>query len=145
MLFYFDRQSPRLHRLTALLIIATLPLCWAWGSYRLQHGAVADVEGVNDQDRPAQYFAGSKWRDENARAIFDQLLEMSARAAPDGKPVTHIIWPETAVSFLIDESAGAKAELAQLLGGSKTLVTGALRRDITRRAMAKTTKSTTAF
>ncbi len=72
----------------------------------------------------------SKWRDENARAIFDQLLEMSARAAPDGTPPTHIIWPETAVSFLIDESAVAKVELAQLLGGTKTLVTGALRRDI---------------
>ena len=34
------------------------------------------------------------------------------------------------MSFLIDESAVAKAELAQLLGGTKTLVTGALRRDI---------------
>ena len=55
---------------------------------------------------------------------------MSARAAPDGTPPTHIIWPETAVSFLIDESAVAKVELAQLLGGNKILVTGALRRDI---------------
>ena len=34
------------------------------------------------------------------------------------------------MSFLIDESAVAKVELAQLLGGTKTLVTGALRRDI---------------
>ena len=34
------------------------------------------------------------------------------------------------MSFLIDESDAAKAELAQLLGGNKTLVTGALRRDI---------------
>ena len=81
-------------------------------------------------DCPAQYFAGFKWRDENARAIFDQLLEMSARARRRENQSTHIIWPETAVSFLIDESVGAKAELAQLLGGSKTLVTGALRRDI---------------
>jgi len=36
------------------------------------------------------------------------------------------------VTFLIDESEAAKVELAELLGGTKTLVTGALRRDINR-------------
>jgi apolipoprotein N-acyltransferase len=113
-----------------VLIIATLPLCWAWGSYRLQHGAVANVDGVSIRIIQPSISQESKWRDENARTIFDQLIEMSARAAPDGTPPTHIIWPETAVSFLIDESDVAKAELAQLLGGNTTLVTGALRRDI---------------
>lgn len=122
--------GPRPHRFTALLIIATLPLCWAWGSYRLQHGAVANVDGVRIRIIQPNISQDSKWRDENARAIFDQLLEMSARPPQDGIPPTHIIWPETAVSFLIDESAVAKVELAQLLGGNKSLVTGALRRDI---------------
>ncbi len=64
------------------------------------------------------------------RAIFDQLLEMSARAPQTGKPVTHIIWPESAVPFLIDESDSSRAEVAQLLGGTAILVTGALRREI---------------
>ncbi len=128
--FIFDRQSRPGYRLAALLILATLPLCWAWGSYRLQHGDVADVDGVKIRIVQPNISQDAKWREENARAIFDQLLEMSGRETADGKPVTHIIWPETAVSFLIDESAGAKAELAQLLGGSKTLVTGALRRDV---------------
>ena len=54
-------------------------------------------------------------------AIFDQLLEMSARAPKNGKPLTHIIWPETAVPFLIDESDSSRAEVAQLLGGAKPL------------------------
>lgn len=126
----FVFNGPRLHRVTAVLIIATLPLCWAWGSYRLQHGAVANVDGVRLRIVQPNISQDSKWRDENARTIFDQLLEMSGRAAPDGEPPTHIIWPETAVSFLIDESAVAKVELAQLLGGNTTLVTGALRRDI---------------
>ena len=124
-------SGPRLHRFAAVLIIATLPLCWAWGSYRLQDGVfVAHVDGVRIRIVQPNISQDSKWRDENARVIFDQLLEMSARAAPDGTQATHIIWPETAVSFLIDESAGAQTELAQVLGGSKTLVTGALRRDI---------------
>jgi apolipoprotein N-acyltransferase len=126
----FIFSGPRLHRFTVILIIVTLPLCWAWGSYRLQHSVVASVDGVSLRIIQPNISQDSKWRDENARTIFDQLLEMSARAVPGGTPPTHIIWPETAVSFLIDESAVAKAELAQLLGGTKTLVTGALRRDI---------------
>jgi apolipoprotein N-acyltransferase len=123
-------NGTRLHRVTAVLIIATLPLCWAWGSYRLQLGAVANVDGVRIRIIQPNISQDIKWRDENVQAIFAQLLEMSARAAPEGTPPTHIVWPETAVSFLIDESVVAKVELAKLLGGNKTLVTGTLRRDI---------------
>ena len=40
-------SGPRPQRgFAALLIIATLPLCWAWGSYRLSQAAVANVDGV---------------------------------------------------------------------------------------------------
>jgi apolipoprotein N-acyltransferase len=39
------------------------------------------------------------------------------------------VWPESAVPFLIDESEGAEAEVAGLLGANRTLVTGTLRRD----------------
>jgi apolipoprotein N-acyltransferase len=127
--FVFDRHSPRRHRLAALVIIATLPLCWAWGSYRLQNGAVANVDSVTLRIVQPNIPQSDKWRSENVRAIFDQLREMSARAPQDGKPVTNFIWPETAVPFLMDESVIAKAEVAQLLGGSKTLVTGTLRRE----------------
>ncbi len=128
--FVFDGHSPRLHRLTALAIIATLPLCWAWGSYRLQNGPVATIDGVTLRIIQPNISQSDKWRSENEGAIFAQLLEMSARAPQDGKPVTHFIWPETAVPFLIDESDSARAEVAQLLDGTRTLVTGTLRREL---------------
>jgi apolipoprotein N-acyltransferase len=127
--FVFDRHSPRRHRLTALAIIATLPLCWAWGSYRLQNGIVANVDGVRLRLVQPNISQDDKWREENESAIFAQLLEMSAHAPKDGKAVTHVIWPESAVPFLIAESESAKAALAELLGGSKTLLTGTLRRE----------------
>ena len=117
-------------RLVAVVVVATLPLCWAWGSYRLQHGTVANVDGVKLRIVQPNISQSDKWRDDNVRAIFDQLLEMSARPTQNGRPVTHIIWPESAVPFLIDESDGARAEVAQLLGGTRTLMTGALRREI---------------
>ena len=90
---------------------------------------VANVEGVNIRIVQPNISQDDKWRGNNVQAIFDQLLEMSARPTLDGKPITHIIWPESAVPFLIDESAGAKIEVAQLLGEGRTLVTGTLRRE----------------
>ena len=77
------------------------------------------VDGVTLRIVQPNISQSDKWRDENMRVIFDQLLEMSARAPQNGKPVTHIIWPESAVPFLIDESDSSRAELAQLLGGSQ--------------------------
>ena len=123
----FDRSA---RRLVAVVVMATLPLCWAWGSYRLLQATVANVEGVTLRIVQPNISQSDKWRGDNMRAIFDQLLEMSARPTQNGKPVTHIIWPESAVPFLIDESDSARAEVAKLLGGTQTLMTGALRREI---------------
>ena len=54
----FIFNGPRLHRFTAVLIIATLPLCWAWGSYRLAAWRCCKCGWGQHQDNPAQYFAG---------------------------------------------------------------------------------------
>jgi apolipoprotein N-acyltransferase len=72
-----------------------------------------------------------KWREDNARQIFDRLKILSASPGKGGAlgVPTHIIWPESAVPFLIDESPVARQELAVLLQGRATLFTGALRRD----------------
>lgn len=118
------------NRPVALILMATLPLCWVWGSYRLQQAAAAKVEGVTLRIIQPNIPQSDKWRGDNMRAIFDQLLEMSARPPQNGSPATHIIWPESAVPFLIDESDTSRAELAKLLNPSRVLMTGTLRREI---------------
>jgi apolipoprotein N-acyltransferase len=123
--FLFERSQ----RLIAILIMAALPLSWAWGILRLQT-EVADVAGVNIRIVQPNIPQEDKWRADNARAIFDQLLEMSARPSQNGRPVSHIVWPESAVAFLIDESPPARGEVASMLGNSKVLVTGTLRREV---------------
>jgi apolipoprotein N-acyltransferase len=125
----FDRQSIRRDRFMAVIILLTLPLSWAWGSWRMHDAVVADVANVNIRIVQPNISQDDKWRDENVRGIFDQLLEMSARPSQNGIPVTHIVWPESAVPFLIDESEGGRAEVSALLGPSRVLVTGALRRE----------------
>jgi apolipoprotein N-acyltransferase len=125
----FDLQALRSQRLVALIILFTLPLSLMWGSLRLHDAKVENVAGVNIRIVQPNISQDDKWRGDNVRRIFDQLLEMSGRPSLNGKPVTHIVWPESAVPFLIDESEAAEAEVAGLLGARRTLVTGTLRRD----------------
>ena len=69
-----------------------------------------------------------KWQADSAAKVFDGLIAASTAPSADGLAVTHIVWPESAVPFLVDESAGARAVIRGALAGGKTLITGAIRR-----------------
>lgn len=117
----------------SLLIALLLPALGIWGGMRLASATDEVVQGVTFRIVQPNVPQEQKWREDNARAIFDDLKRLSVMpttARPDGiGGVTHVVWPESAVPFLIDESPAARAELAPLLGGRTTLLTGAIRRD----------------
>jgi apolipoprotein N-acyltransferase len=74
-----------------------------------------------------------KWREGNARAIFEEMLELSEQKSPQSPngidDITHVVWPESALPFYVDESTEALAVIDAMLNPGKTLVMGALRRD----------------
>jgi apolipoprotein N-acyltransferase len=113
---------------TAIAVLLTLPLAWGWGAWRLAQNPTQHVAGVGVRLVQPNISQSDKWRGDNARAIFDQLLTLSAKPSDNGIEVTHLIWPESALPFLIDESAAGRAELALVLAGKKILLTGAVRR-----------------
>lgn len=117
----------------ALCMAALLPAAWVWGADRLRSDDGAVVPGVRLRIVQPDISQDEKWREDNARTIFDKLKGLSAApspAYPNGiADVTHLIWPESAVPFLIDESPVAHDELARLLAGRTSLVMGAIRRD----------------
>ena len=121
----------RRQRLAAILLAATLPLGWGWGGLRLAGAADQVVPGISFRIVQPNIPQQEKWREDNARVIFDTLMRLSTEptdARPEGiGGVTHLVWPESAVPFLIDESPGARAELQPMLGGRTALITGALR------------------
>jgi len=124
----------RRHRIAAANLLLLLPLIWAFGFYRLSSATNEDVAGVTLRIVQPNIAQDAKWRDDNARAIFETLQSLSSAATP-GRPegiagVTHIIWPESAVPFLIDEGGVPERELRRMLGGRTVLITGALRRDL---------------
>jgi apolipoprotein N-acyltransferase len=109
----------------AVVLLAILPAAFLWGRSILNGPAEETVPGVRLLLVQPNVSQNDKWQSDNAGAIFEQLLEMSNA---DG--ATHIIWPESAVPFLLDESAGAKARIATQLNAGQSLLTGAVRRQI---------------
>ncbi len=74
-----------------------------------------------------------KWQIENRSRIFADLVNLSDRATSPGisgvRDVTHVIWPETAPPFLLDETPEALSAIAAMLPDGTSLVTGAIRRE----------------
>ncbi len=120
--------GPRRDKWLAAVLALLLPLGWLWGEIRLQQ-AMDIVPGVKLRIVQPNIPQQQKWREDNARSIFDELKTQSSQSGLE--TVTHLIWPETAVPFLIDESEVARTELRPLLGGRTLLITGSIRRDST--------------
>lgn len=125
------RCSGRPPRMAVIALAALLPLAWVWGDMRLAGAGQDTVPGVAFRIVQPNIPQQEKWREDNARIIFDTLIRLSTEATaaqPHGvSGVTHLVWPESAVPFLIDESPAAKAELQPMLAGRTALITGALR------------------
>lgn len=110
----------------ALALLMLMPLSWLWGNLRLSQLPQDSVTGVSMLLVQPNISQDEKWRSDNAEAIFEKLLAMSQESGEE--PVTHIIWPESAVPFLLDESKVALARIAQTLKPGQVLLSGAIRR-----------------
>jgi apolipoprotein N-acyltransferase len=114
--------------LFAAFILATLPLGMVWGHWRLSSIPTQTVEGPMIRLVQPNISQNDKWRSENSEGIFEDLLTMSASASAEKPGV--VIWPESAVSFLLDESGVALSRIADVLEPQQTLLAGSLRRSV---------------
>jgi apolipoprotein N-acyltransferase len=75
----------------------------------------------------------AKFNPANRDAIMQRYLTLSDRAtSPESSgiaDVTHLIWPESAFPFLLEQDSKALAQIAALLPPGVTLLTGAARAD----------------
>jgi apolipoprotein N-acyltransferase len=111
------------------ILIAIVPL-WALGMLRLENAPSPTVPGVTVRIVQPNIPQNDKWRIDNAETILDQLLALSIEPAGNDHP-THIVWPESSVPFLIDESKEALDEIARTFPDSTVLLMGSLRRSAT--------------
>ncbi|MEO6609959.1 MAG: apolipoprotein N-acyltransferase, partial [Aestuariivirga sp.] len=113
----------------AVVVLFLLPVLWVWGDSR-EAGTIQEfVPGVTLRLVQPNIPQNEKWREGNAPKIWNKLLSLTKQApANNGPAPTHVIWPESSVPFLLDESSEAKDDLQGALGGSKILLAGAVRR-----------------
>lgn len=108
--------------LSAVLVLMAM---WGWGAWRL--GAAS--EDVVDQIRlrlvQPSVPQAEKWLPSNKRSVLELYLQLTAEEGFDD--VTHVIWPESAVPYILNREPLRLAEIGAVLGPQKTLLTGAVR------------------
>ncbi len=125
--FYGFRQNSRREKIFIVALGLSLPLSWVWGWQHLASHPTRFVAGVQLRLVQPNIAQDDKWRGDNARAIFDGLIEQS-KADAVIRP-SHIIWPESSVPFMLDESEAALSAIAAMLGQDRVLLAGSIRRD----------------
>lgn len=114
------------------LAAAILPVLAVYGLWRLPGGPQPEVAGVHLRIIQPNIAQDQKWLPENRSAILAEYLSMTDEAtSPEVSgvsDVSHVIWPESALPFLLSENAEALAAIAALLPDNVTLITGAVRR-----------------
>jgi apolipoprotein N-acyltransferase len=113
---------------TALLTFVfsvALALGAAWGAARLQSANAAST-GVRLRIVQANVDQANKWRPENSAEIFDTYLDLSRSGGGKGglDGISLLVWPETAVPFLLAESAQALSAIGDVLPDGTSLLVG---------------------
>ncbi len=127
-------MSVRTRRVCAVAPLVALALFALHGAYRLSLPEPPAVAGVRLRLIQPNVSQDMKWRYENRESIFRSYLELSQRNPKGGKDglagITHVIWPESAIPFLLLDSPGALEAVAGLLPDGTSLITGAIRQQL---------------
>ncbi len=128
-------------RLLTAVAGVLLMLAMGWGLWRLSAHPPVDTDVWVRIVQPAVP-QREKWKPENRGPIFRRLLDLSALPATAGKRRPDVIvWPESAVPFLLEETPAALAAIGRMLGPGQVLITGALRRAAARGPDARRLKN----
>jgi len=108
---------------TPLILLVLLGGFWGWGNWRLNQPEPTDHENIRLRIVQPNIVQADKWKPELRPQHIRTLLDLSTR---DGKHApTHLIWPETAVPYMVNRQATIRQTLAAVLPSDGALITGA--------------------
>ena len=110
--------------LLAGLLLALLGLGYLWGDRRLA-AAPESTTDVSLRIVQANIDQARKWRPENSVEIFEDYLDLTRTAGLDD--MTLVIWPETALPFLLEDSPDALEAIGEILPQDTSLLVGVAR------------------
>jgi apolipoprotein N-acyltransferase len=106
------------------LSLGLLSGIYGFGHYRLSHAEAGDLTNINLRIVQANIAQEIKW-DRNLR--YDNLMQyVKLSQVPAIHSDYHIIWPESAIPFLINEEA-VRALIKPAIAPGKLLLTGSIR------------------
>ncbi len=71
-----------------------------------------------------------KWDNAERRSIFDKLVSLTGEVPAEGKPKPDVvIWPETAVPYILTSTPEALSRIGEVLQDGQMLLTGAVREE----------------
>jgi apolipoprotein N-acyltransferase len=105
----------------AALIAAHL----GYGAYSLSIASTANEPGVRLRIVQPNLTQDEKWDRDNEDAIMARYLALTQSS--DGPQPTHVIWPESAFPFILQDRPDRLQQIAESLHGNTQLVTGAMR------------------
>jgi apolipoprotein N-acyltransferase len=105
----------------AALLVLLLGLGYLWGERRLA-AAPHNNTGVRLRIVQADIDQADKWRPENSAEIFTDYLNLTKSAGLDA--VDLVIWPETAVPFLLADTPEALSAIGEALPDGASLLVG---------------------
>ena len=116
---------PRDTALLTLGFCTLLALGAAWGTARLQSADAAST-GVRLRIVQANVDQANKWRPENSAEIFNTYLDLTRSGGGKGglEGISLVVWPETAVPFLLAESSQALTAIGDVLPDGTSLLVG---------------------
>jgi apolipoprotein N-acyltransferase len=108
----------------ACMLLVALGLGYVWGERRLAAAAIAETD-IRLRVIQANVDQARKWRPENSAEIFAGYLRLTRSAGLND--VDLVIWPETAVPFLLADTPDALTAIGEVLPAGTTLLVGGAR------------------
>jgi apolipoprotein N-acyltransferase len=106
----------------SLMIVGVL---WSSGALRLANAETGNVPGVTLRIVQPNIAQALKWHPDYRDGHFATFLRLSS--APSERPITHIIWPETAIPFIVSADNARRRVMASVIKNDGLLLTGAVR------------------
>ncbi len=100
---------------------------FVYGKWRLDHTAISIQPSIQMRIVQPNIAQNEKWQPENRQWIYQRYLELTG-AKTGGEPITHVVWPESALPALIDEQPDVRQQIAKAAGARAQTILGSLRR-----------------
>lgn len=118
------QHSGRLRNLSLVLMVGLPVMMWGAGEMRLSQAHVETHEGIILRLVQPNIAQKDKWKRELKISNFEEYLNLSEMPGQNGMRPSHVIWPETAVTYALDREPGVLRAIASVVPKGGLVLTG---------------------